>query len=363
MSVFSKSHDVLLLLGAGASHEADIPHSRDMISNIETSILSGDHGWAKFKDLYSCVRSGIYYSEGIQGSFDGPQNYNIEKLVNTLNEIGEHNRHILYPFIGAWNPTLLEVAGDKFQLAIEFREKIVDTLRREWLAVQDYSKARNYYSGIIAFQREFQYPLRVFTLNYDLFVEKTCDHFQDFVYEDGFGGNRIWDSRFLGDDQERNPDIYLYKLHGSMNWSFDENGQLTFHDESSRIVEPAFIFGRSYKLEYRDPFFFLTSEFRRLTLNTRMIVVIGYGFGDDHINKIIQQALNANAQRVLLVVAPSTGNSEYDQKLQTAKRIGLESSDQIELCYCKASKFMTDDLSLDGLGNYLPKGEDGDVPF
>ena len=100
------------------------------------------------------------------------------------------------------------------------------------------------------------------------------------------------------DAREDSPDLYLYKLHGSVDWSYDNGGNLIYHESSSQI-EPenlAIIFGTTYKLQYIDPFLFFAYEFRKWTLDDgKLIVVIGYSFADEHINGILTQSLNNNS--------------------------------------------------------------------
>jgi hypothetical protein len=76
--------------------------------------------------------------------------------------------------------------------------------------------------------------------------------------------------------------------------------------EQIQNVEPEgmeIIFGRDFKLEAADPYLFYAYELRRWSLNARIITTIGYGFGDEHINKILQQSMLADPTRRLLVIA------------------------------------------------------------
>ena len=98
--------------------------------------------------------------------------------------------------------------------------------------------------------------------------------------------------------------LLLYKLHGSLDWYF-KDGQVQNSDSTSAIRDDdiALIFGTSYKLQYVDPFLFLAYELRRWTLDAaRVVVCVGYGFNDEHINGILGQALRQNCERKLLAV-------------------------------------------------------------
>jgi hypothetical protein len=47
----------------------------------------------------------------------------------SLDELARREEHPLYPFVGAWNPRLLQVAGSDFERAAPFRTKILAKLR------------------------------------------------------------------------------------------------------------------------------------------------------------------------------------------------------------------------------------------
>ena len=261
-----KSDEVVILLGAGASVEAGIPHSADMISKLEGQV-EHDKKWNDYLRLYNYIKSSILHSSGIQGRF-GFYNYNIETLVNNLDELVKKHEHILYPFVGAWNPTLVELAGNDFSHIRELKEKILDELRTKWLPIGD-EDAVSYYIGLVKFKEDYEFPLRIFSLNYDLCLETVCKK-EKINLELGFNKEKKWNWRQFGESNEV-PDIYYYKLHGSMDWKYEKDW-LTF-DASSRIAheDAALIFGTSYKLQYRDPFLFLVYEFRKWVLESKLI--------------------------------------------------------------------------------------------
>ncbi len=299
-----KNDEIVILLGAGASVDAGIPHSAEMIRRVE-NLIKSDAKWQDFQELYNYVRSSIHYSFGIQGRFGTDVNYNIETLVNTLDELTKKQEHTLYPFVGAWNPTLVELAGNDFKFIKDLKGKILHDLRGKWLELPNKERA-DYYKGLIDFRMDYQYPLRVFSLNYDLCLETACEQ-EGLDLEIGFNKERKWDWRqFTDTHPDETPDIYYYKLHGSTNWQYDSDDRLTFTDAPNTIEDDkaAIIFGTSYKLQYRDPFLFLAYEFRKWILECKLLVCVGYGFGDEHINKIIQQALSQNSERLLLSILP-----------------------------------------------------------
>ena len=102
-----KRNEIILLLGAGASVEAGIPHSNDMVRRIEDAVSGEDPNWSCYQSLYRYIRSSVFYADGLEGVFGDAVPFNIERLVNVLDELQKKERHTLYPFVGAWNPKLL----------------------------------------------------------------------------------------------------------------------------------------------------------------------------------------------------------------------------------------------------------------
>ena len=163
--------------------------------------------------------------------------------------------------------------------------------------------------------------------------------------------------------QDKN--LYLYKLHGSIDWRREpETGKLTYSDSSStiKIEESSLIFGTAYKLQYVDPFLFLVYQLRRWSLEARLILVVGYGFRDEHINGILCQALRANAGKQLLAVmwdGSSVGDGAVqDFKHFVTKELGLESDKQVNIIVSSAKDFLGEQLSLATVSQFFPPEEE-----
>lgn len=360
----SRSKDIMFLLGAGASAEAGIPTSAEMIDKIDR-LLTEAEKWKPFRDLYHHVKSAIYYSEGLRGRFKDQVNYNIETLVNTLYELEKNEDHPLYPFIAAWNSRFVALAGPDFGRVREFRHLILAALKK-WMCPEDTAQA-NYYHGLATLQEDLNFPLPVFSLNYDLCVERLDDH--DFQVEtgfDGYGSKHVWDwERFEVDGPNPPPQILLYKLHGSINWKRDEATKDLFSVEQVENIDPdrmEVIFGRDFKLEAADPYLFYAYEFRRYALIAKLIVVVGYGFGDVHINKMLTQGLRDNPDRQMLVVKKSDCNGgDVANDIHNRLELSDAEKNRVAVQQGTAKEFLeTLDLAT-LLLQKIPKGED--APF
>jgi len=346
MSVGDKS--VIFLIGAGCSYDAGIPMSNTMISKIEGK-LSDNSEWGNYRDLYEFVKNTIEYGNKRNKIL---QDFNIESLLVTLHALAEHRKSILYPFISGYNNDLIEYAGRDFRKIRELIDKIEAELPK-WITTSDYRSAE-YYKGFSRFQQEYNYAVRIFSLNYDLCVEKQITEGLECGFEDGMP----WDgSRFTHvSDEEPDAPVYLYKLHGSIDWERHNN---TLIRSQQQGIKPDIVFGTNVKMQAVDPYLFYLYEFRRYALAAQVIVVIGYSFNDAHINDLLKQSLEAEEFRQLLIVNPAYKEAK-DVEMKLALSKPEETDSRITVVSKGAKDFLNSDLTVDYISNLLPKAE---LPF
>ena len=165
----------------------------------------------------------------------------------------------------------------------------------------------------------------IFTPNYDLAFEYSLDKLA-IEYKDGFSGfvNRIFDPRTLqGKDKTG-----LVKIHGSVNWIVEEGKVKEFQPKfaDGKVViddtAPVLIYPTSHKLyqTYSTPY----SELMRHMLDEmetgkNVVIVLGYKYGDDHINEILYKALeNPNNIFYFFLYNPDEKGDFIDQLKQLA---------------------------------------------
>jgi hypothetical protein len=310
--------------------------------------------------------SAIHFASGLKGQFGDRVPFNIETLVNTLLELERNEEHPLYPFIAAWNSRFVALAGPDFSQVRDFRRLILAELKG-WMCPEDESKS-TYYQKLITLQQELTHPLQIFSLNYDLCVEGLNQ--TDFHVETGFpdyGPAHCWDWERFEDSNNVLPQIYLYKLHGSINWKRHSETKKLFSVRQIETVDAdkmEVIFGRDFKLEAGDPYLFFLYQFRELTLGAKLIAAIGYGFGDGHINKMLAQSLRSDSQRRLLVVQRCVDADMANRKkveVATLLELGEDLRNQVVIMQGTAKEFLeTQELSK-VLADHLPTS--GHTPF
>lgn len=167
--------------------------------------------------------------------------------------------------------------------------------------------------------------VNIFTLNYDTLVEQAADA-EGVVLLDGFVGTqrRIFrpesyeqDLYFPAETTEGRVHrfdrvLHLYKLHGSITWTAAEPTIDDPHGVHSGSFEPD---GSQSLLIYPTPAKYgealgmpYAELFRRFAVSLArpqsVLFVVGYGFGDKHVNAIIRQAL-AVPSFTLVIVDPA----------------------------------------------------------
>lgn len=347
MSVGDKS--VVFLLGAGCSYDAGVPISKDMIKKLE-SLLDDKQ---PLKDLYEYVKYTMEYGFKLTNQ---ETEFNIESLLITLHLLEENKKARLYPFITGYSNNLLDVAGDNYKNVTSLIELIQEELPK-WVTLSSYHRA-SYYNRFEKFQKEYNFALRVFSLNYDLCLEKNCG---DSIVETGFWDDQQWDgNRFLQAVDEETT-IYLYKLHGSINWERTNNELIISQQQG---IVPDIIFGTDLKMQSIDPYLFYLYEFRKYLLSAEVIIVIGYSFNDAHINDLIRQAMIRGSDKKLITVGPVNDNENEksidNEKIRIGKKINLEEPDNIIIEDSSAKEFLNNTLSVKFIEEQLPSS---DLPF
>lgn len=163
----------------------------------------------------------------------------------------------------------------------------------------------------------------VFTLNYDTLLEQAADA-EGVVLVDGFNGSlkRVFRPETYDQDlyfpaqttegrvHRYDRVLHLYKLHGSLTWSSEEPGLDNPYgvaawpepkSDCPLIYPTPSKFGEVLGMPYAELF----RRFAAAVVRPQStLFIIGYGFGDEHVNAIIRQAL-AVPSFTLVIVDPS----------------------------------------------------------
>jgi hypothetical protein len=151
-----------------------------------------------------------------------------------------------------------------------------------------------------AARADYRVPVELFTVNYDLLLETALERLR-VPYFDGFVGQLK--ARFFTELVETEPSsglegmprffIRLWKLHGSVNWAWENESQIVRLGQPVNKGLAAAIYPSDTKYEdsKRVPFIVLQDRFRRaLNQPETLTLITGYSFHDDHLNEMIFDA-------------------------------------------------------------------------
>lgn len=197
----------------------------------------------------------------------------------------------------------------------------------------------------------------LFTLNYDTLFEQALE-LLGIQYFDGFTGraNARFDPSVYGLDiywpgeiaegRVRRFDkfLHLYKLHGSIHWHVEDGALRARHPDlaafknyctsdatgkATKLAElidhlnPVGILPTANKFAQTltMPFSHLFRSFQiRLSAPQTFLLVLGYGFGDEHVTRVIETAL-MNPSLIMLVVEPDPQSATI-KRVERYKQLG-----------------------------------------
>ncbi len=161
--------------------------------------------------------------------------------------------------------------------------------------------------------------LRLFTTNYDLCFERAAGDLGEVVLDGfSFAPPRRYDPRFFSYDiirRSRGDDevghflegvFLLYKLHGSVNWARSDDGTIVEKadptPEEACLIYPA---RGKYQQSYIQPHLESISQYlAALREPNTCVLVVGFGFNDDHLAEPLLAAAQSNPHLRLIIVDP-----------------------------------------------------------
>ncbi|MGW7934622.1 SIR2 family protein [Staphylococcus xylosus] len=190
-------------------------------------------------------------------------------------------------------------------LKSEFIKTIPKVGDKEY-STETYEIYKDFYRYVFDKRTEQKSKVLIFTTNYDLFNEYALEN-NNIIYSTGIQNTilkkfdinqfkyRVVDdtNRYKEKWQPVSKEANLYKIHGSINWKSNEEGelqQIDFNDEDDQVViYPTML---KHKETAQAPYSELFREFSNcLQIKDTTLIIIGYGFPDEHINNIIAQNL------------------------------------------------------------------------
>lgn len=200
--------------------------------------------------------------------------------------------------------------------------------------------------------------MKVFTTNYDRCFEEAGRQGR-YVVVDGFSHTSppTFDAihfsyetvRRVGDTESFDPipnSFHLYKLHGSVDWQRQEpSGEIT---KWMPYGKPVLIYPRNskYELAFEQPYLEMIGAFQSAVREPDTgLLVVGFGFNDNHLAEPIMSAIRSNLSMKIVVVSPNLapwnngaangpGESGTNKYLMQLKSLATAGDARITLLNC-----------------------------
>jgi hypothetical protein len=308
---------IALLAGAGLGANAGLPMSIELAVNLRKRLTAMTHDAGGTSDaqiarstaerwlsLFNFLNGGVHFQEGVLGR-DPDAQVNIEQIAIAAEELIARSKNPLAPYAAGWHRRIDELESQDDNILRSFLEFTYSGLREE-LTLADPHRAA--YMERVRDLGIDSRGIDIFSLNYDVCIETALRN-GNVKFANGFNREGQWIPATFRDRVS----IRLFKLHGSLDWIDDEiYGLCSLEFPKHQIAEtietsqtrPTLIFGTAHKLSAREPFLTLAYHFAQRVLRTEILAVIGYSFGDEHVNQIIEQGIKKNARLRVVVVSP-----------------------------------------------------------
>ena len=321
--------DLAWLLGAGISFDANIPLMYPLTSRVGSLIQENeDDGYF---EMYNAIRNGL------------PDNAHIEHILSQLGDVisiaGRSRDNRIHFYDLDFENERLGILYD--EIVSHIRETIkygykkigddeqIGTSEEPIISIDQH---RNFVRAIYQVSRagvqNRRSSVKFYTTNYDTLLEDALS-FERVGCSDGFSGGAIgfWDPKHF-DNQRSGNEATIVKLHGSIDWRFDDKRNLIkcregIHEKenfSNVLIYPQ---QTKYVETQKDPFSFLFKTFRShlMAAKDQTLAVCGYSFGDEHINLEIEAALSQEGNNTTLVCFVQEATVVQDQQASALPEI------------------------------------------
>lgn len=274
-----------------------------------TSMENGTHGGKTRTELWKSYEDEINKIANVFTSTDGTLKDKCTQILQDKNIEDFLSFTILYEKL---NGEILD-KNDGKNLRIKLENKIATACK---LDLDETNQHHQDFIRKLTARKPSEPRLQLYTTNYDTLFEQAARR-MNYVIIDGFslsyprvfnGTNFDFDIVFrehtrVKQEESFVPNVFqLFKLHGSIDWEKNTKGQILQKEKSDNpcIIYPA---SEKYESSYDQPYFEMMSHFQQtLRKENTLLIVVGFGFKDKHIQNVIKEASLQNHNLHVLIV-------------------------------------------------------------
>jgi hypothetical protein len=321
LSALFQSEHLSLLLGSGFTN------------SIASIVKSSTTGMGKV-DAFNCK-----YEEMLNAYADKSANVNgrgeanIEDQIRVALALIEGLDIIQDPELPKWRSAIKKVLNEFIESLLKTEQEINDSITNDSDEGQLSQNVLNSFLMSFASRTATRERLNIFTTNYDRLIEYTCD-LVGLRVVDRFVGTLtpIFRSSRLDIDMHYNPPgirgeprylegvVKLTKLHGSLDWHYADKtlkrwpvpfgAPTKYFYNVDDPINKVMIYPNPAKdietLQY--PYAELFRDFSAVLCRPNSaIITYGYGFGDDHINRVLADMLTIPSTHLVIISYDTAG--------------------------------------------------------
>ncbi len=293
---------MVLFLGAGASVPYGKPTTKQLMeklapedSKIRYSFKNSLLRCPEFLDIEYVLTAALQIREFLYKSLGGIYFKYLSETQNALHttrdpDAGNVRFHLTLP---EWNEVVTSLEDDVFN-------------NYRWEGKYD-EDLEQIYNPIFDLLKEYSEEIVICTTNYDKAIENYCEIKQYWCvdgFKEKFGAYRWCKGEFYYPQKiEGKTYVYLYKLHGSLDWKENRNEEIIKTHEEGRPSDPSY---KGNLLVYptldpkpreAEPFTSIMNEFIKRIDDADIIIVIGFSFRD----KAISDLLLTQSKKLIII--------------------------------------------------------------
>lgn len=312
----------VFIVGAGASLDFGAPSTAGMdqviIDFLKTDEFARSH---ELESLYGHIKDELQRYFGQHGTPNFEQIYHVAHELSGMKRPGDRHvleyRPVLQPFLDVSN--LIDF--QKVRLLAKYIIKAIYTGTTQASQISDRRlEPLKYFFK----KTKGNYICRIYTTNYDNFLDRSCKNFYNGFSEYASDGIRKFDINNFFSNKDRHS---LFHLHGSIHFGYPHNinneiGELFWFDnnisalkysdfngtdvsrmDGTQIVRTPIITGLDKLGRLQEkPLSFYHSQLPEDIMSADIIYVIGSGLSDLHINSWIKQARHKARPTPIVIV-------------------------------------------------------------
>lgn len=234
------------------------------------------------------------------------------------------------------------VSDDEKEIFLNSKEAIFQEIKRA--TSYEYTSDKFYHAkflNILSKLVKKEQKLNIVTTNYDTLIEDSANA-EGFTVLDGFKFAQLpifdasmFDWHLIKDvpnvkTQEveyMSKVINLLKIHGSLTWELSPTGKNILRKSKGNVTNPVMVFPSSdkYAQSYQEPYFELFTKFQELLKRSNtLLITSGFSFADNHISRMILQAIKSNGSLHILAtdydIEPNGPNENWSELVKMQEK-------------------------------------------